>query len=71
MTGYFEPRNTSRDLIDGVATTLRRLEREAAGLALTEIDAVAAARRLSTFQRTVARALQQAHLECVQEMAVA
>lgn len=71
MTTMIERRSPSRDLIDGVASTLRRLEREASGMARPDIDATAAARRLATFQRTVAKALQQAHLETVQEMAVA
>ena len=56
----------SRALVDGVAATLRMFEREAAG-ASTECDG-AARRRLQTFQRSLARALQAAHLETVQEL---
>jgi hypothetical protein len=56
----------SRALIDGVASTLRHFEREAAGS--SEETTGAAARRLETFQRALARALQAAHLETVQEM---
>lgn len=54
----------SRALIDGVAATLRRFERDAAS------DAVAAARRLETFQRALARALQAAHRETSQELSL-
>lgn len=57
----------SRDLVDGIAATLRHLEREVAGLSGGEVSA-AAARRLDTFRRSLARILQQAHLETVQEM---
>lgn len=57
----------SRSLVDGVASTLRRFERDAAG-ASPEVDA--AARRLQTFQRALARALQAAHLETLEEMGV-
>ncbi|MDX1448065.1 MAG: hypothetical protein R3246_03290 [Acidimicrobiia bacterium] len=56
----------SRALIDGVASTLRRFEREAADQ--TPEFAGAAARRLDTFQRALARALQAAHRETVQEL---
>jgi hypothetical protein len=56
----------SRALVDGVAATLRMFEREAAGTS-TEADG-AARRRLETFQRALARALQAAHLETVQEL---
>lgn len=58
----------SRALVDGVASTLRRFERDAAE-ASTE-PAGAAARRLETFQRALARALQAAHLETVQELSL-
>jgi hypothetical protein len=57
----------SRDLVDGIAATLRHLEREVAGLTGEEMSA-SAARRLETFRRSLARTLQQAHLETVQEM---
>ena len=59
--------STSTTLIEGVAATLRRLEREVG--AHPEI-AEHASRRLATFQRTLARALQAAHLEGVQELRV-
>ncbi len=55
----------SRALVDGVAATLRMFERQAAGTARGQ---GAAARRLGTFQRSLARALQAAHLESVQEL---
>lgn len=58
----------SRALVDGVASTLRRFEREAAGS--TQEPTGAAARRLETFQRALARALQAAHLETVQELSL-
>ena len=58
----------SQELVAGVASTLRRLEREAAGHQVDR-DPSAAGRRLATFQRTLARVLQQAHLESVQELA--
>ena len=54
----------SRALVDGVAATLRRFERDAAS------DTIAAARRLETFQRALARALQAAHRETVQELSL-
>lgn len=59
----------SQDLVHGVAATLRRLEREAAGLITPEMEE-SARRRLDTFQRALAKTLQQAHLESVQELAV-
>jgi hypothetical protein len=55
----------SRALVDGVASTLRRFERDAAGAC---DETAGAARRLETFQRALARALQAAHLETVQEL---
>jgi hypothetical protein len=55
----------SRALVDGVASTLRRFERDAAGAC---DEPAGAARRLQTFQRALARALQAAHLETVQEL---
>jgi hypothetical protein len=58
----------SRELLNGVAATLRRLERDAAGSAAADVTPEGARRRLDTFQRTLARALQQAHLETVQEL---
>ena len=59
----------SRDLVNGVAATLRRLERDALGGAgATDVTPEGARRRLDTFQRSLARALQQAHLETVQEL---
>jgi hypothetical protein len=59
----------SRDLVNGVAATLRRLERDALGGAgTTDVTPEGARRRLDTFQRSLARALQQAHLETVQEL---
>lgn len=58
----------SKDLLNGVAATLRRLERDAAGASRAEVTPEGARRRLETFQRTLARALQQAHLETVQEL---
>ncbi|MEX2280152.1 MAG: hypothetical protein WEA76_08695 [Acidimicrobiia bacterium] len=57
----------SRALVDGVASTLRRFEGDAAG-ASTEPSG--AARGLETFQRALGRALQAAHLETVQELSV-
>jgi hypothetical protein len=59
--------STSNTLLEGVAATLRRLERE-----VGEHSDVAdhASRRLTTFQRSLARALQAAHLETVQELRV-
>ncbi|MEX1271707.1 MAG: hypothetical protein WD990_07250 [Acidimicrobiia bacterium] len=57
----------SRALVDGVASTLRRFEREAAD---SSHEPTAAARRLETFQRALARALQAAHLETVQELSL-
>ena len=59
--------STSNTLLEGVAATLRRLERE-----VVEQPEVAAhaSRRLATFQRTLAKALQAAHLETVQELRV-
>lgn len=58
----------SRALIDGVASTLRRFERDASAGSSTEAEA--AARRLDTFQRALARTLQAAHRETVQELAL-
>ena len=58
----------SRELLNGVAATLRRLERDASGASNTDVTPEGARRRLDTFQRTLARALQQAHLETVQEL---
>jgi hypothetical protein len=58
----------SKDLVNGVAATLRRLERDAAGQSGAEVTPEGAKRRLDTFQRSLARALQQAHLETVQEL---
>ena len=58
----------SRELVNGVAATLRRLERDAAGASSADVTPEGARRRLETFQRTLARALQQAHLETVQEL---
>jgi hypothetical protein len=55
----------SRALVDGVASTLRRFECDAAGAC---DEPAGAARRLETFQRALARALQAAHLETVQEL---
>ncbi len=57
---------TSTTLIEGVAATLRRLEREAEHPDFSSH----ASRRLATFQRTLAKALQAAHLETVQELRV-
>jgi len=58
----------SRALVDGVAATLRGFERDAH---ITSPDDFGpAARRLETFQRALARALQAAHLETVQELGV-
>jgi hypothetical protein len=57
----------SRDLLEGVAATLRRLERNASGIPDARLSTEGANRRLDTFQRALARALQQAHLETVQE----
>lgn len=59
--------STSNTLIEGVAATLRRLEREAVD---HSDDSAHASRRLATFQRSLARALQAAHLETVQELRV-
>lgn len=58
----------SRTLLDGVAATLRKLEREAAGFQPSELSMAGAERRLVSFHRALARALQQAHLETVQEL---
>jgi hypothetical protein len=63
------PQRRSQNLVHGVAATLRRLEREAAGL-VGDDQTATAGRRLQTFQRSLARMLQQAHLESVQEPAV-
>lgn len=60
----------SRDLVNGVAATLRRLERDASGHSPAGVTPEGARRRLETFQRSLARALQQAHLETVQELTV-
>lgn len=61
--------NRSKDLLEGVAATLRRLESEAAAMG-GSATAGGATRRLETFQRVLARALQQAHLETVQELSL-
>ena len=58
----------SQALLAGVASTLRRFERDAAGSPAG--PATAAARRLDTFQRALARAIQAAHLETVQELSL-
>lgn len=58
----------SRDLVNGVAATLRRMERDASGGINSQVTPEGARRRLDTFQRSLARALQQAHLETVQEL---
>lgn len=58
---------TSTTLLEGIAATLRRLEREVVDE--PEVSAHAS-RRLATFQRTLAKALQAAHLETVQELRV-
>ena len=58
----------SRTLLDGVAATLRKLEREAAGFRTGDLTPAGAERRLGTFHRALARALQQAHLETIQEL---
>jgi hypothetical protein len=59
--------STSTTLLEGVAATLRRLEREV----VEQPDVSAhASRRLATFQRSLAKALQAAHLESVQELRV-
>jgi hypothetical protein len=59
--------STSTTLLEGVAATLRRLEREV----VEQPDLSAhASRRLATFQRSLAKALQAAHLESVQELRV-
>ena len=60
----------SRDLVNGVAATLRRLERDVLAHPGSDVTPEAARRRLDTFQRSLARALQQAHLETVQELSV-
>ena len=62
--------SASNTLLEGVATTLRRLEREAAGHGGEPELGDGASRRLATFQRTLAKALQAAHLETVQELTV-
>jgi hypothetical protein len=58
---------TSNTLLEGIAVTLRRLEREVVEHPDTSGHA---SRRLATFQRTLAKALQAAHLETVQELRV-
>jgi hypothetical protein len=58
----------SRDLVNGVAATLRRMERDVSGGINSQVTPEGARRRLDTFQRSLARALQQAHLETVQEL---
>lgn len=63
------PQRRSQHLVHGVAATLRRREREAAGLVGDDKTATAG-RRLQSLQRSLARMLQQAHLESVQEPAV-
>jgi hypothetical protein len=62
--------SASNTLLEGVAATLRRLEREAAGHPESPAFGDGASRRLATFQRTLAKALQAAHLETVQELTV-
>lgn len=62
--------SASNTLLEGVAATLRRLEREAAGNTGEPALGDGASRRLATFQRTLAKALQAAHLETVQELTV-
>lgn len=62
--------SASNTLLEGVAATLRRLEREAAGQPEDPDSTESASRRLATFQRTLAKALQAAHLETVQELTV-
>lgn len=59
--------STSNALLEGVAWTLRRLELDIA--ARSEQESPSATRRLATFQSTLAKALQAAHLETVQEFA--
>ena len=59
--------STSNTLLEGVAATLRRLEREVGEH--SELSGHAS-RRLATFQRSLAKALQAAHLETVQELRV-
>ncbi len=59
--------STSNTLLEGVAATLRRLERDVVDQ--PEVSAHAS-RRLATFQRSLAKALQAAHLETVQELRV-
>ena len=59
--------STSSALVEGVAWTLRRLELDIA--ARGDQESSSATRRLTTFQRTLAKALQAAHLETVQEFA--
>lgn len=56
----------SRALVDGIAATLRGFERDAD----ETMDFGPAARRLETFQRALAKALQAAHRETVQEFDV-
>lgn len=58
----------SRELVSGVAAALRRLEREAAGLGGASLSSEAAMRRLESLQRSIARTLQQSHLESVEEL---
>lgn len=60
----------SRSLLEGVAATLRKLEREAAGAPGADISSAGANRRLETFHRSLARSLQAAHMETVQELTV-
>ena len=59
--------STSNTLLEGVAATLRRLEREVGDPSELSEHAL---RRLATFQRSLAKALQAAHLETVQELRV-
>ena len=59
--------STSNTLLEGVAATLRRLERDVVDHPDLSDHA---SRRLATFQRTLAKALQAAHLETVQELRV-
>lgn len=57
------------ELVSGVAAALRRLEREAAGLSGgASLSSEAAMRRLESLQRSIARTLQQSHLESVEEL---
>ena len=65
-TAEINERPTSHALLEGVARTLRRLERDIA--VSTGAHSPTAARRLATFESTLAKALQAAHMETVQEL---